>query len=158
MNINTTLHSINKLKYFCYKYFTIHLAIRDSTQTMNKNFEYIKLKDRKKEWVSMSGEDCPQWNCQHLIIQESELDLKDNEYYWNSILVGFYLLEKFSIKEEYNIGDGLGISKQGMTQPIHDSIKNQNPKCKNGIGFYFNRTRKYPNRKCEFIVWVTKPC
>lgn len=114
---------------------------------MNANFQYIELKDRKQEWMDMSGEDRPNWNYQHLLIIDNY-----NEDSYCVMIEGLYILQKLSIKDEYNLGDGLGISKQGMIEPIQVTIRK--PKCRYGLGFQYKRKRIYPNRQVEFIKWV----
>lgn len=123
---------------------------------MNANFQYIELKDRRQEWMNMSGEDDPKWNCQHLLISNDEDDILlfgQNEVSYGMI-DGLYILEKLSIKDEYNMGDGLGISKQGMIQPIIIEIRHS--KDRKGVGFHYNKIQRYPNRSREFIKWVSK--
>ena len=120
---------------------------------MNANFQYIELKDRRLEWMNMSCEDKPEWNYQHLHMSyHDNILLERNKYEPIVAGVGLYLLEKLSIKNEYYIGDGLGLSKQGIVEPIQ--MTRRQSKCHHGIGFQYDRRRKYPNRHLDFIRWV----
>jgi len=119
----------------------IHL-FDNMEKALQKNFDYLEKMDREREQSEMNAEDKPtEWTSVSVQIHVVPME--------NSMKIFISMARGKPIADEQGLL-GLGARQTGIRKPI--VLKTQTRK--NGLGFVYNRYRRYPNRRYSDIHWV----
>jgi hypothetical protein len=123
---------------------------------MEKNIAYIQAKDILLERNSMNSEDKPIYQIDFDLAFESILVDKVEPFKKAQQIMVAMSNGKYKVRDEEGGFIGLGFANSGIKVPIQ--LTSQHPANKNGVGFIYSKYKIYPNRRREFIRWVTKFC